>query len=161
MEKIAFISGGTFIYWSSIILALAVVTAIAIYMAAYLAKGGNVTGMCLAIPVSMLLSIVFSRFFHWYSRADAYASFGAAMTNYASGGYALMGVFIGCLLTACLLRLLRIIPNLPRMLDAMTIGGGFGINALYVAIGEAAVLLTLGSVLYFTLKKGLARRLFR
>jgi uncharacterized membrane protein len=33
------------------------------------------------------------------------------------------------------------------------IGGGFWLNALYVAIGEAAVLLTLGSVLYYTLKK--------
>ncbi len=33
------------------------------------------------------------------------------------------------------------------------IGGGFWINALYVAIGEAAVLLTLGSSLYFTARK--------
>ena len=32
------------------------------------------------------------------------------------------------------------------------IGGGFWLNALYVAIGEAAVLLTLGSALYFALK---------
>lgn len=38
------------------------------------------------------------------------------------------------------------------------IGGGFLINALYVAIGEGAVLLTLGSVLFKTIeKKGLAR----
>ena len=40
MEKIAFISGGTFVYWSSIIMTLAAVTAIAFYAAAYLAKGG-------------------------------------------------------------------------------------------------------------------------
>jgi uncharacterized membrane protein len=33
------------------------------------------------------------------------------------------------------------------------IGGGFWLNAVYVAIGEAAVLLTLGSALYYTLKK--------
>ena len=33
------------------------------------------------------------------------------------------------------------------------IGGGFWLNALYVAIGEAAVLLTLGSLLYYALKK--------
>ncbi len=32
------------------------------------------------------------------------------------------------------------------------IGGGFGMNALYVFLGEAAVLLTLGNALYFTLK---------
>ena len=41
------------------------------------------------------------------------------------------------------------------------IGGGFWINAIYVAIGEAAVLLTLGTVLYYAMKKrGLDRRLF-
>ena len=41
------------------------------------------------------------------------------------------------------------------------IGGGFWINALFVAIGEAAVLLTLGSVLYFAIKnRGLEKRLF-
>ena len=33
------------------------------------------------------------------------------------------------------------------------IGGGFWINALYVAIGEAAVLLTLGTVLYYAMKR--------
>ena len=32
------------------------------------------------------------------------------------------------------------------------IGGGFWLNALYVAIGEAAVLLTLGSILFYTIK---------
>lgn len=36
------------------------------------------------------------------------------------------------------------------------IGGGFWINALYVAIGEAGVLLTLGVLLYRMMKKQLA-----
>ena len=38
------------------------------------------------------------------------------------------------------------------------IGGAFWLNALYVAIGEAAVLLTLGTALFYTIK---ARRLDR
>lgn len=42
------------------------------------------------------------------------------------------------------------------------IGGGFGINALYVALGELGVLFTLGWLLDAMLKrKNLARRLFR
>ena len=41
------------------------------------------------------------------------------------------------------------------------IGGGFWINALYVAIGEAAVLLTLGTGLYYDIKsRHLDTRLF-
>lgn len=40
-------------------------------------------------------------------------------------------------------------------------GGGFWLNGVYVAIGELAVLLTLGNLLYFALKKrGLHSRLF-
>ncbi len=37
------------------------------------------------------------------------------------------------------------------------IGGGFWLNALYVAIGETAVLLTLGTALYFALKPHASR----
>ena len=41
------------------------------------------------------------------------------------------------------------------------VGGGFWLNALYVAIGEAAVLLTLGSGVYYAIKaRGLDKRLF-
>lgn len=36
---------------------------------------------------------------------------------------------------------------------ALYFGGGFWLNALYVAIGEVAVLLTLGTAVYYTLKK--------
>lgn len=41
------------------------------------------------------------------------------------------------------------------------VGGGFWLNALYVAIGEAAVLLMLGSVLFYAIKlRHLDTRLF-
>ena len=41
------------------------------------------------------------------------------------------------------------------------IGGGFWLNALYVAIGEVAVLLILGTALFYALKnRGLDKRLF-
>ena len=41
------------------------------------------------------------------------------------------------------------------------IGGGFWINAIYVALGEIAVLLTLGTILYFAMKRrNLDTRLF-
>ena len=44
---------------------------------------------------------------------------------------------------------------------AIYIGGGFVMNAVYVAIGELAVLLMLGSALYYTLlARGLDKKLF-
>lgn len=133
MDKIAFISGETFIYWSPIILAIATVAAIAIYAAFYIKKAGNPFAMSISILLSVMLSIPLARLVHWYHRADAYDSLKAAFTDFSVGGYALIGVFVGCLLTACLLRLVRVSDNLPKMLDCMAIGGGTGI-----AVGRLA-----------------------
>jgi prolipoprotein diacylglyceryltransferase len=64
---------------------------------------------------------------HWYCRSDAYESFTAAMTNYSKGGYAMTGIFAGCMLAALILRLVGVVKNLPRMLDAMALAAGAGI----------------------------------
>ena len=98
MEKIAFISGGTFIYWSSIVMGLAVITAVCAFAALYYAKSNNALATGLMIPLSCVTSLVISRLIHWYCRADSYESFASAMTDYSSGGYALMGIFLGCFL---------------------------------------------------------------
>ena len=135
MEKIAFISGGIFIYWSSIILALAALAAITIFAAVYLAKSDDLVGASVTIPLAMVTSIVLSRLIHWYCRSDAYESMGAALTDYTKGGYALMGVFIACLAVAALLRLFRVVKNLRQMYDSMAIGAGVGI-----AVGRLASL---------------------
>ena len=71
------------------------------------------------------------------------------------------------------MRLLRRLPFSGLLMPALWnpflvgwelsvyIGGGFWLNALYVAIGEAAVLLTLGTALYYALKtRNLHTRLF-
>ncbi|MBP3674505.1 MAG: prolipoprotein diacylglyceryl transferase [Oscillospiraceae bacterium] len=133
MEKIGFISGGVYIYWSSVIIGLAVLTAIAAFMALYLKKSGNVVGACLTVPLCIITSLVLGRLVHWYCRADSYAGFRAAMTDYSWGGYALMGIFGACILCACLLRLLKVVKNLPELLDCMALSGGAGI-----AVGRLA-----------------------
>ena len=127
MERIAFISGGTYIYWSSIILTLAVLTAIAAFVALYLYKSGNALAICLVVPMSMISSFALARLIHWYCRTDSYASLSAAMTDHSWGGYALMGVFIACIVCALLLRLVRVVKNLAEMLDCMALAGGMGI----------------------------------
>lgn len=127
MDKIAFYSGGTAIYWNSVVLTLAAATAICFFLAFYLGKSGNGAAGFAAVPVSMVLSLVFSRFFHWYCQSDSYQSFSAAMTDYTAGGYALIGVFLGCFLAAGLTRIVCLHRNLPEMLDAMSIAGCAGI----------------------------------
>ena len=133
MDRIAFIVGDTFVYWSSIILTLATATAICFFLATYLGKSGNGVGAALTIPLALVASLVLARLVHWYSRADSYLSFEAAMTDYTSGGYALVGVFAGCILAAVLLRILFIVRNLPELLDSLSVGGAAGI-----AVGRLA-----------------------
>ena len=135
MEKIAFIIDGTYIYWSSIILTLAVAAAATFFGAMYLFRGGKVFAAAVTIPVAMVASIILARLIHWYCRTDAYESLAVAMTDYSQGGFALMGVFFGCIFTAFALRILRVEQNLPRMFDCMALGGGLGI-----AVGRMASL---------------------
>lgn len=137
MGKIAFIYGDTFIYWHSVILACGILTAVFLFLALWLDRGGKLLSGAATVTVSALLSMVLSRFIHWYSMSSAYPSFQVAMTDYTTGSFALMGVFLGCLLTACLLRLIRVHKNLPSMLDCMALAGAAGI-----AVGRLADLFT-------------------
>ena len=133
MDKLAYIGGSFSIYWSSVILTLAAATAVCFFLAFYLQKNGNAVAGFTAVPLSIVLSILFARFFHWYCRDDSYASFLAAMTDYTSGGYALMGAFLGCFLSALILRLCKLHDSLPGMMDCMSIAGCAGI-----AVGRLA-----------------------
>ena len=135
MDKIAFIAGDSFVYWTSILYALAAATAICFFLAFYLNKCGNAAAGFAVIPLSIVLGVVLARFVHWYSRSDGYDGFLKAMTDYTSGGYALIGVFAGCAAAAGLLRLVRLHRNLPAMLDCMCLAGAGGI-----AVGRLAAL---------------------
>lgn len=75
------------------------------------------------------------------------ASFLAAQTMWWLRGYKIGKLPLPALLMPALWNGLLVGGEL-----AVYIGGGFWLNALYVAIGEAAVLLTLGNVLYMTIK---------
>ena len=96
MDRIAFVVGENFIYWNSIFLTLGAGVAICFFLSFYIGKCGNAVAGFAVVPLSIVLSLVLARFFHWYSRSDSYAGFLAAMTDYTSGGYTLLGVFAGC-----------------------------------------------------------------
>lgn len=132
MEQIAFISGNSVFYWNSVVLALAAGAASCIFLAFYL-PGGRPGAAAAAVPGALVLSLFFGRLLHWYFRPDSYPGFWSAITDYTAGGYALMGCFVGCAAAAGLVRLLRLEPFAPAMLDAMSLGGCAGI-----AVGRLA-----------------------
>ena len=132
MDRIAFIFGNTYIYWNSIVLTLAAGAAICIFLAFHLPEGQG-SAAAVAVPMTLVLSIFFGRLLHWYFRPDSYGGFLKAITDYTSGGYALLGCFAACGLTAGILKLLRLEKEPLRLLDAMSLGGCAGI-----AVGRLA-----------------------
>ena len=137
MDRIAIIYGETFLYWSSIILTLAVAAAVCTFLFLYLREKYSGLSAAFLVPLSMVLSLILSRAMHWYCMANAYDGLKGALTTFTGGGYALMGVFAGCALAAAVLRLLRILRNLPFAFDCMALAGGVGI-----AVGRLACFFT-------------------
>ena len=84
------------------------------------------------------------------------ASFGAVLTMRLTRKWTVFGYPLFSMLMPALFNAILVGWEL-----SVYVGGGFWLNALYVAIGEAAVLLTLGTALYYTLRsRNLAGRLF-
>ena len=137
MNRIAFIFNSNIIYWNSLILVLASMVAICFFLALYLPKSRNANAAFITVPLASALSFLLARFIHWYCRTGSYASMMSAMTDFTGGSFALVGVFIGCMVTALLLRICRVHRNLPQMLDAMSIAGAAGI-----ALGRMACFFT-------------------
>ena len=133
MEQIAFITGHAVFYWRPLLLSAGVVTSIFFFLSLYLRKKGQAVSAACAVPLALVLGMMLSRLVHWYCRPGDYSSLQAALTDYSQGGFALLGVFAGCLVTALLLRLLQISDSAPAMLDCMSIAGAAGI-----AVGRLA-----------------------
>lgn len=128
-DKVAFLAGGHFIFWRSIIIAFAVLTALLAAVAVRLWQKKSMSALLICLPVAIVFSIAAARWIHWYCRFESYESLSAAMRTLTGGGYSLMGVFIGVILACCLVRLLRVIDNLPALLDCLSPAAALGIAA--------------------------------
>lgn len=126
-DKVAFLTNGHFIFWRSIIIACAVLTAILAAVAVRLWQKKSLSALLISLPIAIVLSIVCARFVHWYCRFESYESLAAAMKTLSGGGYSLIGVFIGVILSCCLVRLLRVSDDLPALLDSLSPAAALGI----------------------------------
>ena len=81
MNQIAFIFGETTVYWSSLVIAAAILTAILAAVSIRLWRKEPMLPLLLFIPLALVLSILCARFIHWYCRADQYSSFSAAFRH--------------------------------------------------------------------------------
>lgn len=128
MDQIAFFFREHYIYWSSVLLLVAVCMAIFLFLSLYVGRGGKLTAAFSVVPLAVFLSFFCARFIHWYCFTESYSSFSAAMGDFSQGGFALVGAFVGCALAVGILSLLKIVPDPVRMLDCMCLAGGAGIT---------------------------------
>lgn len=133
MERIAFIFENGMLYWSSIILTLATLSAIFGFLALYLKKDGSLTAAIVTVSLALVLSLFFARVVDRYCHEETYAGLLAAVTDFSVGGFALLGAFAGCLSAAIVTRILKLHNDLPLMLDCMSLSGGAAI-----AVGRLA-----------------------
>jgi len=104
MDNIALIFGGLTIYWHGILMALAAAVAVILSLVASSAfkkdcKNDLISFICLAIPSAF----VFSRLLYYSCNYEEFKAF-ADFFDFASGGYAHYGAFIGILLAAAFMK---------------------------------------------------------
>lgn len=128
MERIAFIIGHTYLYWSSVVTALAGIAALCLFLSLYLRKQQRMLSGLVAVILAGGLSFLLSRLAYWYFRPDSYRSMEELLDWTRPGGAALMGVFAGCFLAAVIVWLLRLEKDFPDLLDCMSIALCFGIS---------------------------------
>lgn len=125
MDQIAWVLDDISIRWSSVVMVMAVLTGILFFLAAVVRGNRKVTSAALALPLAILLSLLFGKILHRYFLPDA------------QDGYVLMGAFAGCLCAAVILKGTRLEKNMARLLDVMSIGG-----CAAIALGRLACFFT-------------------
>lgn len=128
MEQIALIAGNSVIYWKNLVLTAAAFCAVLWFVSFYVKDRRTLLGALAAVPLTALLGLYAARIIHWYCYPSSYGSFLQAVTDLGRGGYALLGVFFGALVTAALLRLLKVVPKAGPMLNSMALAGAAGIG---------------------------------
>ncbi len=147
MSYTAVIWNNVEISWSGVIVALSVLAAILLALTLRSARGEPLLPIIALSLLAILFSVPLCRLLHWYSNPAQYASFAAAMTDYGQGGYAPLGSFFGTLLAALLLRLCRVIRNLPAALDCCAPAAALGLG-----LGRLSCLFTSGNRSKFALE---------
>lgn len=122
MNPIAVSVGGFTVYWSSIVIVLGVLAGFLLSLS--LCRGGKcrASAVICFYPLVVFFSVIFCRVIHWYISMDKYASFWAALTNYAVGGYCIAGVIPAALLAGGIARMLGLIGRVGSLFDAVIPG---------------------------------------
>lgn len=130
MSEVAICVGSLVIYWSAVVILLAVAVCFTFAYSLYTANGGMKGAMWAMLPVAVILGVVLSRAVHWYCHSEQYTGFFSAITDYSAGGFCLPGAFVGVILAVLLVKALCLTDSAGKMFDAIVPGAALGIAVL-------------------------------
>ena len=125
MNQIAVFYGNTTIYFSSILIALAILSAFIFSLAIYMPRHRFGVAMWIFYPTATVASVLASRIIHWYCNPEQYVDFHSAITDFTTGDYCIIGVIFAVVAVSLLLRLLRLVRSHYDLLDAAAPGLAF------------------------------------
>lgn len=117
MDNILFSIGSLAVYKNAAVISLGVILCSILTLILYKRRTGSASPVVVMLPIAYLLSVLLSRFLHWYFTGFAYKSFGEAFTNFSVGSFALAGVILGVWLAAGIVRRLRLCESAGQLLD--------------------------------------------
>ena len=117
-----FVIGSLTLYKSAVVIALGAAACFSLFYALYTSHGGLGAAAWLFASLDLVLSVLFSRLLHYYCHSEQYASFGAALGNYSSGGYVIVGIVPAAYLAALITSLCGLTRNRARLLDCFAPG---------------------------------------
>ena len=127
MNPIAISIGSNVIYYSGIVIGLAVAACFCISYSLYTTYAGNGRALWVMLPFAVFFSVFLCRLLHWYCHTEQYSGLIGALTDYSAGGYVLPGAIFGTWLAAVLVKALGFTDSVHRLLDAVAPGAALGI----------------------------------
>lgn len=122
MDNILFSIGSVAVFKNAAVITLGVILCSVMTALLFKRRTGSAAPVIVMLPIAYILSVLLSRFLHWYFTGFAYANFGEAFTNFSVGSFALAGVILGTWLAAAIVRRLGLCGSTGLLLDCASPG---------------------------------------
>lgn len=127
MSQLALITETGAVYWSAIVIALALAAASLAMLGCRGLQGKAPWDMAVFLPLAAVLGFFGARLLHYHCFYRQYSSLAQALTDFSVGSFCLPGAIAGVLLAAILLWAFGVVDSLGSFLDAAAPGGALGI----------------------------------
>lgn len=117
LNTIAVCIGSLKIYWSAVMIAFAGLVFLLLALAAGRRRSYSAAAVFVMFTLTVLFSVVISRFINWYCHTEQYVSFASAFTDYSNGGYCIISVPIGILISAWIVSRLKLADDMASFAD--------------------------------------------